>query len=74
MVRPNQKSREKRPKKTPNTDARLGGVRKQAHAHRIVSKIDWEKWKPKLFELYITQNLTAQQVETEIALHGLQVS
>jgi hypothetical protein len=61
-------------KKPPKTGARPGGVRKRSDARSIVSQIDWEEWRPKLFELYIAQNLTAQQVETQIALHGLQVS
>lgn len=52
-----------------------GGVRKRSGGGSSASyRIDWEKWRRPLFELYIKQNFTAEQVEFEISLQGLKVS
>ncbi|KAK3377307.1 hypothetical protein B0T24DRAFT_678152 [Lasiosphaeria ovina] len=51
-----------------------GRVKKRTGSSGTSYRIDWEKWKPLLYELYVKQNLSAQQVETAIALKQLKVS
>lgn len=71
VIGPNGQMRRQRdsaPRRRPDQD---GAPR---NTSGVAYRIDWERWRAPLYELSVTQNLTAEQVATEIARQGLAVS